>query len=85
MSEVLDQCRDFFVRYPSSKGETYGQHLIKNLSLACQKSLESTILLIHGIFPDFFQDVRTLALVCMDNYDSESRRVLQHILRDLHN
>ena len=55
MSEVLDQCRDFFVRYPSSKGETYGQHLIKNLSLACQKSLESTILLIHGIFPDFFQ------------------------------
>ena len=54
-SEVLDQCRDFFVRYPSSKGETYGQHLIKNLSLACQKSLESTVLLIHGIFPNFFQ------------------------------
>ena len=51
-SEVLDQCRDFFVRYPSSKGETYGQHLIKNLSLACQKSLESTVLLIHGIFPN---------------------------------
>ena len=55
MSEVLDQCRNFFVRYPSSKGKTYGQHLIKNLSLACQKSLESTVLLIHGIFPDFFQ------------------------------
>ena len=55
MSEVVDQCRDFFVKYPTSKGETYGQHLIKNFSLACQKSLESTVLFIHGICPELFQ------------------------------
>jgi hypothetical protein len=53
---------DFFLKHPKSKGETYLQHLRFALSCSFLLFKISLISLVHGLFPNLFQNTTSDAI-----------------------
>jgi hypothetical protein len=56
VDESLDEITGFFTRHPRENGKTYLQHLFHAWSLSLEMAMGSFALLIHGIFPEWFEN-----------------------------
>lgn len=72
VSFVDEILAELFTRHPEQNGKTYLQHLVHAWSLSLEMARGSIALLIHGVFPSWFEHTGSSIITSLSKTISSS-------------